>query len=1165
MAKLNEEKLRALILKLLDIPIPLTSSELRSRLLSHSVRLPEYEITQALRPLQADGLVRYEKARWRLTSKTEHETPATKPPITNIHNKPSPPPSSIFTKPLEISPEPQIPASSTNIEYSGPWGTFRKLLNYYSDCIRNDGGYEASAFLSDYGKKFIFTGHAGPWFPTPGRDWHHSVPNSPSTQGFIRELGKQSSKSTVLLLGYPLWVFSQSEESGTDGVFVKPVFTYQLEFRVQPDKSGGLIEITCPDPFPNVNLDWLQYALKKPEDQRSFLSGCGLMNRWSDEISTEGVATSFDPDLQSLANAFPTYFPDKIKETLRPSLPATLPFTGRPATGFYNRALLMIGNRQKYTQSLLNELDRILSCDDSTLDQTALQFIFKRENNGVKKDISTSEQIMTHEGIVADTCDMNAEQREAVAAMLTEDITVVTGPPGTGKSQVVTGAMTNARLKEQSVLFTSRNHKAIDAIESRLISEDGNPLLIRANSKEDAFLKFGFEEAIEQLLTANYEDLSEKWALKIMEIDTLLSKRGQVGIQADKVHVLRDKIGDLEANLSRLSELWKFDKTARLTQNTDKFPSNLVRAIGKRDLFKRQVSNQTWIYRLITRIEWFFLSSNVKNLNQILNDNFPEWNLKLSNDREECIKAVRDGLPALHDASEYCINLNKLVPLIKQVKELPEFTELTSQIKLLSANIKTLATELLNIDTIRRSALPRDANREMLASLRSAIKNSRKHISDESEKQSARQTLEETVPQLLEHYPLWAVTNLSIASRIPFKAALFDLAIIDEASQCDIPSAIPILFRAKRVAVVGDPKQLSHTTRLKGDREALIRKRHGLIKLDEQRFSYSETSLFKLFSETNNVHPIMLSDHYRCHEEIIGYCNQGFYGNRLRIATAAERLNIPKGVQPGIHWTEVSSEIMSSGPSGCIAPDETNAIIKILQDHYLKIDFEGTLGIVTPFAQQSSRIRDAIIQSFPSDFRERLKIIVDTAHGFQGDERDVMIMSLCGGPDMPQGSKHFLRNTANLVNVAVSRARAVLHVVGNRQWAEHSGIPHLEKLSRPPKPFSTERKGFESPWERILYEALEQDGLKTEPQYPVLGRRLDLALVSTDGTLKMDIEVDGDRYHRNPDGSRKRDDIWRNIQLQGAGWKVLRFWVYQLREDLPGCVSKIRKEWEKYV
>ena len=101
----------------------------------------------------------------------------------------------------------------------------------------------------------------------------------------------------------------------------------------------------------------------------------------------------------------------------------------------------------------------------------------------------------------------------------------------------------------------------------------------------------------------------------------------------------------------------------------------------------------------------------------------------------------------------------------------------------------------------------------------------------------------------------------------------------------------------------------------------------------------------------------------------------------------------------------------------------------------------------------------------------------------------------------------------------------------------------------------------ESPWEEKLYKSLVDAGLKPRPQFPVSSRRLDLALVQEGiKPLKIDIEVDGD-CHRNSDGTRKIDDLWRDLQLQGLGWKVMRFWTYQLREDMVGCVDKIRQEW----
>ena len=211
------------------------------------------------------------------------------------------------------------------------------------------------------------------------------------------------------------------------------------------------------------------------------------------------------------------------------------------------------------------------------------------------------------------------------------------------------------------------------------------------------------------------------------------------------------------------------------------------------------------------------------------------------------------------------------------------------------------------------------------------------------------------------------------------------------------------------------------------------------------------------------------------------------------------------------------------------------------------------------------RIYDSDI---PFEKLENSQFIAETAHNFQGDEKDVMIFSLCAGEDMPRGSFYFISQNSHLFNVAVSRARAVMHVVGNKNWAEKCGIKHIQHLARPPikKNMETDKGPWhphESPWEKIFYEELLNKGIKTIPQYPVSGRRLDLALIKKESGLKLDIEIDSDGCHRNPDGSRKIDDTWRDIYLIGLGWKVKRFWVYNLKDNMKNCVSEIEEIWRK--
>jgi very-short-patch-repair endonuclease len=180
-------------------------------------------------------------------------------------------------------------------------------------------------------------------------------------------------------------------------------------------------------------------------------------------------------------------------------------------------------------------------------------------------------------------------------------------------------------------------------------------------------------------------------------------------------------------------------------------------------------------------------------------------------------------------------------------------------------------------------------------------------------------------------------------------------------------------------------------------------------------------------------------------------------------------------------------------------------------------------------------------------------------------------MSIPGGEGMPEGSKRFLSNGPNRFNVAVSRARRLLHVFADSSWAQRSGVRHIEELRR-----SCERSAeaqllaAQSPfrqdlvgpvWEPQLAEAMQRAGIPFHQQYPACGRFLDFAIFGT--SLKLNVEVDGESFHRTAWGDRKTADLDRDQALTADGWTVLRFWVYQLREDMEGCVQLIQKRMQE--
>ena len=171
----------------------------------------------------------------------------------------------------------------------------------------------------------------------------------------------------------------------------------------------------------------------------------------------------------------------------------------------------------------------------------------------------------------------------------------------------------------------------------------------------------------------------------------------------------------------------------------------------------------------------------------------------------------------------------------------------------------------------------------------------------------------------------------------------------------------------------------------------------------------------------------------------------------------------------------------------------------------------------------------------------------------------------------------FLKSHGNLFNVAITRARSELIVVGDRQAALDSGVAYLAGFAEYVRDLASQEKGaaterdagpdypmvahpeLVSDWERIFYKAMHDAGLRPVPQYEEPPDTLDFALF--DGERKLDIEVDGENYHRNWDGELCRRDQIRSRRLGDRGWDVMRFWVYELRDDMEAALRRV-KEWK---
>lgn len=415
-------------------------------------------------------------------------------------------------------------------------------------------------------------------------------------------------------------------------------------------------------------------------------------------------------------------------------------------------------------------------------------------------------------------------------------------------------------------------------------------------------------------------------------------------------------------------------------------------------------------------------------------------------------------------------------------------------------------------------------------------------------------------PALKSMLPVSAITSLSARRRLPFKEAIYDLLIIDEASQCDIASMIPLLMRAKRVAVIGDKQQLNHICLLSKQTDLSLILSNEI----EARWSYRGSSIYDLaesMTEAENI--VQLRDHHRSFLDIIQFSNQEFYDNTLRIATDYSRLKSPNNGKPilGMQWMDVKGITIRPETGGAYNTREVEGVIRVLRRLSIELEFDGSIGVTTPFHLQAEMITKALERD--AELRNHLElhnqILIDTVHKFQGDERDVIIFSPVVSDGTKPQSLMFLKSTGNLFNVAITRARALLVTVGDKRYCKQCGVSYLEH-------FAEYSCGEDAPvesseWEHILQKALSDAGIPVTAQYHVDKYYLDLALFHNG--RKLDIEVDGTMYHQAWTGELSYNDQLRNQALMREGWDVIRFWVQQVRDQLPWCIEQIKKWMER--
>lgn len=1046
--------------------------------------------------------------------------------------------------------------SSTAVNPTSRWNDFRRLCLYYAECLRLDERPYISAYADKRGVAWGEVGGAINWrMLSSGRDISIAMDQT------LREVIKSNERarqSPDMVLGVAIDVLPADEYK-----LISPT----LLIRVQAELNGDVIRL-LPVGQPEVNQKWLEQRFPKLHVRRDFIESLGVLPV-AESLSAEGdediqsaepmLLPSLDESAQALFEKTRDWWKEYPDLDRRPQVP---PLEEVSVRGIYNRAVLMPMPDLQYAKKLCAELQELAyGVSDNDLDQSALVHIFPHRpleapNRADLSSVSTMP--------IAELTLMNQDQREACEAALCDPLVVVTGPPGTGKSTVVQSVLANLVLQGKTGLFASRNHRGLDAVEPRLNAVvDPEVLMLRPvypfDSKER---KFDWQKVMLNLLCRPHRHgIVNERTVAIEQVEQLLRRHEE----------LEGTYRDLLARRDQLSEL-----NDQIYQKRRTLPASLS-SLTSKEFGDLQISDLVKLDRRVRRwARWpAFLRWVAKPILQ--------W--RLQRDLKNVLDASRGGrvhaamstirsAHGLDSLSELLAPWSALAEVFSIEDEAaavanliaskPDREVLNQQLEELQAEIQEAAVGALKLVSEAAGASIAPEMREEFAKIRAGLANRGYDLnSDDPWLKELNKAFRKVMPDLIRHYPLWAVSNLSVSKALPLVPAVFDLMILDEASQCDIPSMIPLLYRAKRCMVVGDPMQLPHVTQIQRDADMNVRKRFGVDSFDFEHMSYAANSLYHLADCRPNRKLILLRSHYRCHPDIAGYCNDVFYKKALWIRTSDDNVRAKLGRYDGPRgccWTHVDGPIQSAS-RGCWSPSQ----IEVVETELRKLQrqgFAGTVGVVTPFAAQANRIRDRIHARMDRDQLNRWQFLVSTADGFQGDERDFILFSLVGGSDMPRGSLGFLQGNANRFNVAVSRAKLVMHVLGDKVWSGQCGISYVSELlqrceeTRVAGGSRRVRTDLIGPvWEPRFAEALKREGLPVEQQYPAAGYFLDIGLLR-DG-LKLDVEVDGECHRDTITGRRKIDDIYRDMILKGLGWQVLRFWVYELQEDFDGCVQRV--------
>ncbi|MGI2196582.1 DEAD/DEAH box helicase [Shewanella baltica] len=354
---------------------------------------------------------------------------------------------------------------------------------------------------------------------------------------------------------------------------------------------------------------------------------------------------------------------------------------------------------------------------------------------------------------------------------------------------------------------------------------------------------------------------------------------------------------------------------------------------------------------------------------------------------------------------------------------------------------------------------------------------------------------------LKQTFPIWLSSLASLHKVLPMELQMFDLVIIDEATQANIAACLPALQRAKAALVVGDNKQLRHFSFLSRAKQTQIHTQLGLAQDCRGLMSYRDASMLDLVSQslTSQSQVVFLNEHFRSKPELIQFSNQQFYQGMLKIMQ-----HRPCTSSGHLHRIQVTGARDSKGVNRLEAEALIQKLSQLIDDQMNTL-VPSSIGVLSCFRNQTEYLSQQIMARFSAQQIERHQLRIATPFGFQGEERDIMLISFSITANDSRAAVYL--NRTDMFNVAITRAKQAQWLflsVQEHELAKHSLLAkYLESAGQ----FQAAHNYVDAldTFGQSVAHAIEEKGITVWRAYHMAGLELDILCRYGDQYLAIDL------------------------------------------------------------